>query len=139
VVEFLNFSFDYPEDNAQQRRSYRVHYPGLTVRVPTFDTAYPVLDLSTFGVAFRDESQSFRQGQEIELDLYVQGKIWIAGLMATVVRVRESVLVACNFEALTKQQEVRMDKLTLEIQKRWIAYRKRQQQQEMNTDESKKT
>jgi len=139
VVEFLNFSFDYPEDNAQQRRSYRVHYPGLTVRVPTFDTAYPVLDLSTFGVAFRDESQSFRQGQEIELDLYVQGKIWIAVAPTTVVRVRESVLVACNFEALTKQQEVRMDKLTLEIQKRWIAYRKRQQQQEMNTDESKKT
>lgn len=129
TVERLDFSIDLAESAGQRRRGYRVRYPGLTVWIPKKKSYYPVIDLSTFGVSFQDDSRSFSEDQDILLDINVQGKVWVAGLKAKVIRIREKVLIACNFEELTAHQEIRMDKLTLEIQKRWIEHRKRQQQQ----------
>ncbi|SDB39202.1 PilZ domain-containing protein [Desulfonatronum thiosulfatophilum] len=130
AVELLDFTIEFDETDSQRRRGYRVHFPGLTVWIPDRKTCYSVIDLSTFGVCFRDEEKKFSLGQQMLLDINVQGKIWVAGLKAKIVGIRDEALVACNFEELSEPQEIKMDKLSLEIQKRWIEHRKRQKQQQ---------
>lgn len=139
AVELLNFSFDFTKTEGQRRRSYRVRFPGLTVWIPKRNAYYPVLDLSTFGVSFRDDDKCFSLGQVLLLDINIQGRVWVAGLKAKVVRIREEVQVACNFEELSTSQEIRMDKLSIEIQKRWIEHRKRQKQQGEDEKDSNQT
>lgn len=130
-IELLDFSVDYQDDGQRghQRRAVRVHLPGLTAWVPEREAFYPVFDLSTFGLAFKDNAKSFQTGQTLTLDVHVQGKVWVVGLDTKVVMVRDDVLVACTFPNMTRLQEQRMDKLSLEIQKRWIKIRKLQKQQ----------
>jgi hypothetical protein len=130
-IELLDFSVDYPGEDYQEykRRAVRVHLPGLSVWIPKRDASYPVVDLSTFGLAFKDESKSHRVEEGILLDVHVQGKVWIAGLEAKIVAIRDDILVACTFPNMSRLQEQRMDKLSLEIQKRWIRNRKLQKQQ----------
>ncbi|GAB6057314.1 PilZ domain-containing protein [Desulfonatronum parangueonense] len=136
AVELLDFSIDFDETDSQRRRGYRVHFPGLTVWIPEQESYYSVIDLSTFGVCFRDEEKKFSLGQQMLMDINVQGKAWVAGLKAKVVGIRNEALVACNFEELSGLQEIRMDKLSLEIQKRWIEHRKRQKQQQGEDEEN---
>lgn len=134
AIELFDFRIDYPEDahRKHQRRAVRVHLPGLSVWVLEREVEYPVVDMSTFGLAFRDEAKAYQIGQEMHLDVHVQGKVWIAGLEARVVAIRDTVLVACTFPNMSRFQELRMDKLVLEIQKRWIKTRKLQQKQDRN-------
>ena len=136
AVDLLDFSILFEEKGEQRRRGVRVRFPGLAVWIPERKAFYPVDDLSTFGICFRDEEKTFSLGQEVLLDILIQGKTWISGLKAKVVGVRKEVLVACNFEELSAPQEIRMDKLSLEIQKRWIDHRKRQKQQQGEDEES---
>jgi hypothetical protein len=139
AVELLDFSFDLAETEGQRRRSYRVRFPGLTVWVPERNAYYPVIDLSTFGVSFRDVDKRYSMGQVLVVDINIQGKVWVSGLKAKVVRIKEDVQVACNFEELSTSQEIRMDKLSIEIQKRWIEHRKRQKQQGEDEKDSNQT
>ncbi|WP_146164873.1 hypothetical protein [Desulfonatronum sp. SC1] len=107
--------------------------------VPERETFYPVVDLSTFSLAFKDEAKSFQIGQTVTVDVHVHGKAWVEGLEARIVKIRDEVLVACTFQNMTRHLEQRMDKLSLEIQKRWIKIRKLQQQQgedEANTSQT---
>ncbi len=140
-IELLDFSVEYPDDDhrGHQRRAVRVHLPGLTVWVLEREVFYPVVDLSTFGLAFKDDSKSFQSGQTVTVDVHVQGKVWVAGLGTKIVTVRDDVLVACTFSNMNRLQEQRMDKLSLEIQKRWIKIRKLQKQQGEDEANSSKT
>lgn len=140
-IELLDFSVDYPGDDYQdhKRRAVRVHLPGLKVWVLERNASYSVVDLSTFGLAFKDASKSHRVGEDISLDVHVQGKVWIAGLEAKIVAIRDDILVACTFPSMSKLQEQRMDKLSLEIQKRWIKNRKLQKQQGEDEANAKQT
>lgn len=131
-----DFSFVLPEDAKSKRQAYRVSFPGLAIRILGRKLPYPVIDLSATGLAYRDEEQSFTLGQKIRLDLYVRDKVWVEGLAAKLVRIRDNGLTACVFEDLTTAQERLLDKLTLEIQKRLILKRK---QQENNDSRSKAT
>lgn len=130
-IDLLDLGVEHPEDDERRhhRRAFRVSLPGLKVRVLGRVALYPVVDLSTFGLAFTDDSSSFQVGQLVQVDVHVQEKVWIASLEAKVVAVRDDVLVACTFVNMTRFQEQRMDKLSLEIQKRWIQIRKLQKQQ----------
>lgn len=140
-IELLDFSVEYPNDGHRdhQRRAVRVHLPGLTVWVLEREAFYSVVDLSTFGLAFKDESKSFQSGQTFTVDVHVQGKVWVAGLDAKIVKIRDGILVACTFPNMSKLQEQRMDKLSLEIQKRWIKIRKLQKQQGEDEANAKQT
>jgi hypothetical protein len=119
-----DFSFVYQGDAESKRGAYRVQFPGLAVRIPGHNRPYAVIDLSVTGLAYRDEEQSFTLGQKILLDLYVKDKAWVEGLSARLVWITDNGLTACVFEDLTTSQERLLDKLTLEIQKRLIAYAK---------------
>jgi hypothetical protein len=119
-----DFSFVFPGDGKSKRGAYRVSFPGLAIRILGRNIPYAVIDLSATGLAYRDEEQSFTLGQKIRLDLCVRDKIWVEGLAAKLVRIRDNGMAACVFEDLTTDQERLLDKLTLEIQKRLIAYAK---------------
>ncbi len=140
-IEPLDFSVEYSAEGHldHHRRAVRVHLPGLTVWVLERKAFYPVVDLSTFGLAFKDESKSFQSGQTFTVDVHVQGKVWVAGLEANIVTIRGGILVACTFPNMSKLQEQRMDKLSLEIQKRWIKIRKLQKQQGEDEANAKQT
>ncbi|TVQ98000.1 MAG: PilZ domain-containing protein [Desulfovibrionales bacterium] len=141
AIELIDFHIDYPDDATRkhQRRGVRVHLPGLTAWVLERDAVFSITDLSTFGLAFNDATTSFQVGQEMHVDVHVHGKVWIAGLEAKVVAVRDGALVACAFPNMTRFQELRMDKLILEIQKRWIKIRKQQTQQDGDEANANKT
>lgn len=138
VADIQEYSFEFPGEGESKRQAFRVNYPGLNVKTHGHKGVYPVIDLSATGLAFKDLQQSFSLGQKVSMDLYVKDKIWVEGLTAKVVRIRDNYKIGCAFEDMTKSQEALMDKLTLEIQKRWIDQRKRKQQ-EVNDSESEST
>lgn len=138
AVDIQEYSFEFPGEGESKRQAFRVNFPGLNVKIHGRNAVYPVIDLSATGLAFKDLEQSLSLGQKFRMDLYVKDKVWVQGLLAKIVRIRESIMVACAFEDMTRSQEALMDKLTLEIQKRWIDHRKRKQQ-EVNDSESKST
>jgi len=125
-----DFSFVFPGDGESKRQAYRVHCPGLAIRIQGRNMPYPVIDLSVTGLAFRDGERSFSLGQKIRLDLYVKDKIWIQGVSAKFVRICDNGVAACVFEGATTFQERLLDKLTLELQKQLIDQRKRKQQED---------
>jgi hypothetical protein len=129
AAEILDLTFDYPNETDMKRQAYRVHYPGLAIRVHGRKAPYPVIDLSPLGLAFTDKEQSFTLGQTMRLDLCIQDKVCVQGIQARIVRIRDMLRVACVFEELSRLQERLLDKLTLEIQKRLIEQRKRKQQE----------
>lgn len=116
----FDFSVEHQRDErrGQRRRAVRVRLPGMAVWILERDTCFPLVDLNTLGLAFKDEAQSFQPGQAVQVDVHVQGKVWVAGLEAQILGIRDGFLVACTFPNMTKFQELRMDKLILEIQKR---------------------
>lgn len=139
MVELLDFSIEYPGEKDLKRQAYRLHVPGLSIRIQGQEASCPVIDLSPLGLAFKHEGRAFSLGQTFTLDLYARDKLWVDGLNAKIVRVREKSQVACVFVGLTRVQERALDTLTLEIQKRLIDLRKKKQQQEGNETRPHKT
>ncbi|MCK9240657.1 PilZ domain-containing protein [Desulfocurvus sp.] len=125
----LSFSVAGDEKGAQ-RRAFRARIPGLAVFIPERGATCEVADVSAMGLAFKAaEGQAFTPGSLVEFDLLINKKVFIPKLCAKVMRTLDNGLVGCNFEALDRRQEVRLDKLVLEVQKRMIALRKKQQSQ----------
>ncbi len=119
-----DFSFTMAGDDKQQRRAFRASVPGLEVYIPARDARYKVGDLSALGLAFLDESRSFKEGEALELDMFLNRKLFLSGLKLRVMRVLDKGIIGCNFEAIDPRKEARLDKLVLEVQKRLIALRK---------------
>lgn len=121
------FNIIYPTHHSL-RGAFRTSLPGLSIRLDC-GTEYAVRDLSSGGIGFvADPILSAEQGLTLgtvqPLTLCVGGKPYIAQLMGKVVRVTADGIVAMAFENLGRAQELRLDKLVLEIQKRLIAKRK---------------
>ncbi len=109
-----------------QRRAFRAKIPGLGVHVAATGKTYEVADVSAMGLAFFAQG-GFTADTSIEFDLLINKKVFIQALHAKVMRILDNGLVGCNFENMDRRQEVRLDKLVLEVQKRMIALRKKQQ------------
>lgn len=122
MAEELSFSVS---GDDSQRRAFRAKVPGLQVAVPAKKGAYDVVDLSAMGLAFRDETKSFKENTIITFDLHLNGKVFLAELTARVMRVLANGIIGCNFEGNDHRKEARLDKLVLEVQKRLIALRKK--------------
>lgn len=115
------------EGEQSQRRAFRAKIPGLGVHVPSTGETYEVMDVSAMGLAFKgSETASFTEGSVFEFDLLINKKVFIPKLNAKVMRLLPNGLVGCNFENMDRRQEVKLDKLVLEVQKRMIALRKKQ-------------
>jgi len=121
---FDDFSFTIAGDEKQQRRAFRTNVPGLEIWIPARNLRYRVGDLSALGLAFVDKSRSFREGETLELDMFLNKKLFLAGLKIRVMRVLDNGIIGCNFEGLDPRKEARLDKLVLEVQKRMIALRR---------------
>ncbi len=120
-----DISFSVAGDDPQ-RRAFRAKVPGLKIVVPVkSSSAYDVMDLSAMGLAFKDDTRSFKENTIITFDLYLNDKVFLAELTARVMRLLPNGLVGCNFEGNDHRKEARLDKLVLEVQKRLIALRKK--------------
>jgi hypothetical protein len=127
--EELSFSIAGDEQGAQ-RRAFRARIPGLAIFIPERGATCEVMDVSAMGLAFKAPGGApYAPGAQLEFDLLINKKVFIPKLRAKVMRILDNGLVGCNFEALERRQEVKLDKLVLEVQKRMIALRKKQQSQ----------
>jgi len=123
--DFLtDYSLEYPGEQNQRRQAYRVRVPGLKVSIGEKgeELFFPVLDLSVKGVAFDpvEYVREFVEDTEIELSLWLRNKLYLSLLKAKVVRVGNGI-VACQFQNLDYRQELCLDKLVLEVQKKNIS------------------
>ena len=127
---FGEFNFDY--ETGTRRRAYRISIPGLYVRIRGLEHAFPVQDISATGVAFENtyrQHLDYQPGDEMELDLLIKDRTYLEELKALLVRHRDFML-ACEFHDLGLHQEAGLDKLVLEVQKKWIVAKKKKRAEE---------
>lgn len=120
----LRISFQTME---KDRSAYRASIPGLGLRLVSGEVC-TAKDLSAGGTSFvPPEDRTFYQDQRLLLDILVAGRVYIQAVECVVVRATPNI-TACAFQALTRAQEIRLDKLVLETQKRLIARRKAEEE-----------
>lgn len=110
------------------RQAYRTRVPGLDLRVVTKSgpREFAVRDISASGFAFSDTPRDYSPGMILSLDLLLGKRLFLGDLKAKVMRVLgEQGIIGCSFEAMDRRQEIKLDKLVLEVQKRLIALRKK--------------
>jgi len=113
-----DWSFTYP-DEGNQRKAYRINFPGLYVYLVEYLEYFPVRDISASGVAFANASQHFREKERLEIGIYLDTELILDKIEARVVRIEKKV-VSLQFENLSKREEYALDKLVLDIQKMQI-------------------
>jgi len=126
--------FDIKMDGEEKlRQAYRTRVPGLDVRVVTQNGPkdFPVLDISASGFAFNDSPRGYSSGMILSFDLLLGKRLFLGDLKAKVMRViAEKGIIGCNFEGMDRRQEIKLDKLVLEVQKRLIELRKARREAE---------
>ena len=126
----LDFSIDSAASRDTRRKAYRATIPGLRAIVQQFSTSCKVRDISAAGVAFYCDEADPSKGDVLEVDFVVADKLLLSKAGVQVVRTTEDGLIGCMFRDLTLKQEAKLDKLVLEVQKRMISLRKKEQQEE---------
>lgn len=127
----MDFDIDL-QTSAQHRGAFRATIPGLSIRLPSGETC-TAKDLSVGGAGFvPPPSLHLHKDQVLMLDILVADHLYVQGLESVVARVSPEA-VACAFQNLTRTQEIRLDKLVLETQKRLIARRKAEEALKNNT------
>ena len=114
------------------RQAYRTRVPGLDVRIITKagPQDFPVSDISATGFAFADSPRNYSSGMVFSFDLLLGKKLFLGDLKAKVMRVLDKGIIGCNFESMDRRQEIKLDKLVLEVQKRLIELRKAKREAE---------
>ncbi|MDD4951837.1 MAG: PilZ domain-containing protein, partial [Desulfovibrionaceae bacterium] len=75
-------------------------------------------------------SKSLREGKALELEFFLNRKLFLGGAKCRVMRVLDNGIVGVNFVDLDRHQQIRLDKLVLEVQKRLIELRKAKRAEE---------
>lgn len=126
--------FDIKMDGEDKlRQAYRTRVPGLDVRVITQSGPkdFPVQDISASGFAFVDNPRAYSSGMIFSFDLLLNKRLFLGDLKGKVMRViTEKSIIGCNFEGMERRQEIKLDKLVLEVQKRLIELRKAKREAE---------
>ncbi len=120
-------------DDDTLRRAYRTRVPGLDIRINTKKGPldFPVSDISASGFAFADNPRGYSSGMEFTFDLMLSKKLFLTELKAKVMRVlTDKGIIGCDFLAMERSQEIKLDKLVLEVQKRLIELRKSKREAE---------
>jgi c-di-GMP-binding flagellar brake protein YcgR len=125
-----DFTLNMPNEDDRLRQAFRTRIPGADGRVSGTDRIYEVKDLSATGFALGCSDGSFKEGQEFKVDLLLNRKPFITEIGAKVMRVLANGIVGCNFLGLDRRQQIKLDKLVLEVQKRLIAMRKAKKEEE---------
>lgn len=112
-----------------RRQAFRAVPPGVTVRVRGTLDSFGVNDISAGGVCMTVPDVLFEKGRTLRLDLLIVGRVLLKDLEALVVRAVPGEC-ACAFQNLSRHQELKLDKLVLEIQKRDIIRRRQEREAE---------
>ncbi len=118
------FEFSLDLNREMRREAFRSYIPGLKIRFASLDKSFEINNLSAKGAAFVAGQESFPINSTFFVDLGLMDKPFVNGLKARIVRFAEGGLVACAFEDMDRSQEIRLDKLLLEVQKRLIEIKK---------------
>ncbi len=111
---------EYKSNN--KRKAYRIKCKDLFVFFR--NKKYKVKDISATGIGILLEDDiSVKEGMDITIDLFVQDKLFLKDLKAKVVRV-DGNLIGCEFKDLSRRDELALDKLVLELQKKELERRK---------------
>lgn len=123
----MDFDITMPGEDEKFRQAYRTRVPGLDVRIVTKngEQDFPVLDISASGFAFADSPRGWSNGQDFEFQLLLAKRLFLDEVKGKVMRViDEKGVIGCVFRDLDRRQEIKLDKLVLEVQKRLIELRK---------------
>ncbi|MBF0482341.1 MAG: PilZ domain-containing protein [Desulfovibrionaceae bacterium] len=126
MMDDFEFTMDAASPN---RNAYRTRIPGLEASLVGAGEAYPISDLSATGLSYLDPGRRHGRGEVLQLDLTIAKRIFLEDVTAKVMRVTDDGVTGVAFEGLTRQKELRLDKLILEAQKRLIAQRKKTENQ----------
>lgn len=103
-----------------KRNAFRATLPGLTAALNNGSSQrYRVDDVSAGGLSFDAPGLELARGTEVTVNLFLADRLFAAEISARVMRV-ETGQIAVAFKSLDRQQELRIDKLVLETQKRAI-------------------
>ena len=116
--------FEFNLDSDSKRRAFRAQVPGLIARVAEKSLAFHVKDISVTGFAIQPPVGTFTDGEEFQIDLFLNHRVYIRALVCVVTRKLDNGMIGCDFRELDRRQEARLDKLVLEVQKRVIANRR---------------
>ena len=122
----MDFEIKVSEED-KLRQAYRTRVPGLDVRVITQSGPqdFAVQDISASGFAFADNPRAYSSGMTFSFDLLLNKRLFLGDLKGKVMRViTEKGIIGCNFDGMERRQEIKLDKLVLEVQKRLIELRK---------------
>ncbi len=107
---------DLEYQSSNKRKAYRVKGENLSVLFR--GKKYKVKDISATGIGILlEDGVSIREGTDIVIDLFIQDKLFLKNLKAKVVRVKGN-LIGCEFKNLSRREELALDKLVLELQKK---------------------
>lgn len=128
-----NMDFEIKMDGDDKlRQAFRTRVPGLDVRVITQNGPqdFPVNDISATGFAFADSPRKYSAGMVFSFDLLLGKRLFLGDLKGKVMRVLDKGIIGCNFMEMERRQEIKLDKLVLEVQKRLIELRKAKREAE---------
>ena len=125
----MDLKITLPGEEGKARKAYRAEIPGLAVVLSPGKERLPLKDLSYSGFAAEDTGQILAADTEQKADLVIRNKLVLVGVTIKVVRIIKPGLVGCIFLNLNHQEETRLDKLILEVQKRRIAHTKEEDQE----------
>lgn len=121
-----------------RRQAFRAVPPGLTVKVEGTLDSFGVHDISAGGVRINMPEVRFEKDQVLRLALLISGRLYLKGMEILVMRAVPGEC-ACAFQNLTRHQELKLDKLVLEIQKRDIIRRQMEREAEMGSPDASAT
>ena len=113
--------FTIAPNSPRRRGRYRVATRGLSMYLDDVEQAFDIGDLSSSGCNLRAPAELLAVGRIFDCDLQIGNTGYLTDLKLKVVRHIAGNSVACVFQGLSRQQEITLDKLLLEIQKRGIA------------------
>lgn len=115
------------EPGVGRRQAFRAVSIAVTARVHGALDSFGVNDISAGGICMTVPTVTYVKGEELIIDVLIAGRRFLSDLAAVVVRAVPDEC-ACAFQNLTRAQELKLDKLVLEIQKRFIAQRKQERE-----------
>lgn len=116
---------DDPHPDVGRRQAFRATPVGVTARVRGALDSFGVNDISAGGICMTIPAVRYAKGDVLTLDVLIAGRRFLSELSAVVVR-SVPMECACAFQGLTRHQELKLDKLVLELQKRAIALRRQE-------------
>jgi hypothetical protein len=118
---YATLDFHVTLNSPRERGRYRVAARGLSLYLDDVAQKFDLSDCSSAGCRLSAPAKLLTVGRIFDGDLHTGNTSYLTGLKIKVVRHLADNNVACVFQALTRRQEIMLDKLLLEMQKRSIA------------------